>query len=96
MKKKKGESYLDSFREYQDKMNLPGYYTAGRIHPALKAKTKAGGYALLIGGIFLLCFYLVQLVSDFSIEKVVWVFPIGVAVLLIIAGMKLIKRNGVS
>lgn len=91
--RKKEESYLDSFTEYQDKMYIPGYYVGGKIHPALKAKTRVGGYVMVIGGILLLCFYLIQLFSDISLENIGWIMPIAFALLLITAGFKFIKIN---
>ena len=90
---KKEESYLDSFKEYQDKMYMPGYYVGGKIHPALKAKTKAGGYLLIVTGIFLLAFYLFQLLKNFSFENIGLIMPIAFAILLIVVGYKFIKIN---
>jgi hypothetical protein len=79
--------------EYQDKMYLPGYYVGGKIHPALKAKTKVGGYLMLASGIFLLVIYLIQTIMNFSIENISMIIPIGFAILLVIVGCKFIKIN---
>lgn len=91
--KKKADSYTESIKKYQDKQYLPGYYVGGKIHPALKAKTKAGGYAMLIVGIFLLFFYVAQLLADFSVNNLGWIIPAAFALLLIIVGVKFIKTN---
>jgi len=92
-KNKENTNYIESLKEYQDKQYLPEYYTGGKIRPALKAKTKSGGYLLLFGGIFLLDFYLYQLVNNFAFEDFGWIFPIGFSVLLIIEGVRFIKLN---
>lgn len=91
--RKREEDYLDSFKEYQDKMYIPGHYIGGKMHPALKAKTKAGGYGMVIAGIFLLSFYLIQLLSDLSFENIGWIMPIAFSLLLITVGFKFIKIN---
>jgi len=93
VKAKKAESHLKSFIEYQDKMYLPGYYLGGKISPALKAKTKVGGYLMVASGIFLLLFYNIQLFSNYSLENMGWIVPIAFASLLIIVGLKFIRLN---
>ncbi len=94
MKKQKSETnYLESFTEYQDKMFMPGYYVGGKIHPALKAKTKAGGYLMVIGGVSLLSFYLFIFFQNFALENISVIIPIAFALLLIMVGIKFIKLN---
>ncbi len=94
MKKKKNGSYLESFKEYQNKMYIPGYFIGGKIHPSLRAKTKVGGYGMVIAGTFLFTFYLLQLVTKFSIESIVWLLiPIAFSTLLILVGVKFIRIN---
>lgn len=92
-KRNKTKSYTETFVEYQSKQYLPGYYVGSKTHPVLKAKTKAGGYLMLIVGIFLFCFYLFQLINNLSSENIVWIGPIGFSILLIIVGFKFIKHN---
>jgi hypothetical protein len=92
-KSKLKDTYTEAFEEYQDKQYLPGYYVGGKMHPALKAKTKAGGYAMLIGGIFLLVFYSFQLIGNLTLENIGWIIPMAVAIMLITVGIKFIKNN---
>ncbi len=63
---KKKESYLDSFKDYQDKIYSPGHYVGGKIHPALKAKTKAGGYFRVLEEYSFWCFMQFSLVIIIS------------------------------
>lgn len=90
-KRSKTGTYLESFNQYQGKQYLPGYYVGGKIHPALKAKTKVGGYLMLIGGSFLFLFYLFQLLIDLSFNNIGWIMPIIFSILLIIVGIKFIR-----
>jgi hypothetical protein len=92
-RQKKEDGYLKSFREYQNKIYLPGYYVGSKIHPALKAKTKIGGYSMVIAGILLLVLYLPQLVINFAVEKTQLIVIAVIALLLIIVGIKFIKIN---
>ena len=91
--KEQRQDYLDSIKEYQDKMYLPGYYVGGKIHPALKAKTKVGGYLMIISGVFLLPFYIFQLLNNLSFDNIGWIMPVGFAILLILVGFKFVKTN---
>jgi hypothetical protein len=92
-KGEKEESYLESLKEYQDKMYVPGYYTGNKVHPALKAKTKAGGYLMIISGAVILFFSLFSSFSSFSFENIGGFVFMALALLLILAGLKFIKSR---
>lgn len=90
---KKEKSYLETTIEYQDKRSLPGAYVGGDLHPAFLAKTKAGGYFMFLGGIFLFGVYTLLLIMDFRLENLGWIIGQIFAILLIIVGIKFIKLN---
>jgi hypothetical protein len=92
-KRKKEESYLNIMKDYQNKMNLPGSYLGGNLHPIFISKTKTGGYFMLLGGIILFFFYSFFLFWDFKVENIGWILGILFAVLLIVVGIKFIKLN---
>jgi hypothetical protein len=99
MKKQKNlkqETYLDTMIKYQEKQYSPGAYLGGDIHPALQAKTKAGGYAMVAGGTFLLPIIFYHLVTHFSLEEIPIITPLLFALLLILVGIKFIRNNSNS
>ncbi len=91
---KKRNSYLESIKEYQNKMYLPGFYTGGKINPYLLAKTKAGGYFLLLTGSMCLIIFLIQLLRPISIENLAAIlFLLLYAILALTAGIKFLCLN---
>jgi hypothetical protein len=92
-KARKEESYIETMIDYQDKRSLPGAYIGGNLHPAFKAKTKAGGYFMLLGGISLLGPYSLLLLIDFRLENLGWIIGIVFAILLVIVGIKFIRHD---
>lgn len=92
MKKQKEKTYTASIKEYQNKMYQPGAYTNGTIHPALKAKTKVGGYGLIVAGVLLFIFGFIQLLNP-SLINMGGILHFFLAILLIIVGIKFLKQN---
>lgn len=91
---RKRNSYLESIKEYQNKMYLPGFYTGRKINPYLLAKTKAGGYFLLLTGSMSLLIFLIQLLRPIRIESLAILFFLFIyAVLALAAGIKFIRLN---
>jgi hypothetical protein len=80
-------------KEWQDHRYDPGYYTGGNIHPLLKAKRpNRYGYVLIPSGLTLL------VIALFGRDHRLYWYPsplqTGLALLMIIAGVRLIKRPG--
>lgn len=90
--KQKEKIYSESLKEYQEKIYSPGHYTGGRIHPALKTKTKAGGWGMILAGIILLIFGITQLLN-FSLINMGGIFHLFLSTLLIIVGIKFLRQN---
>lgn len=75
-------------------MYLPGYYLGGRLPPFLRAKTKAGGYFLLITGVIaLISSYTLILNNQISLENIGGIVIILYGVLAIMVGVKFINKK---
>jgi hypothetical protein len=95
MKKNPAEDN-DPFRDvkdWQDHRYDPGYFTGGNIHPLLKGRRpNKYGYVLILSGLGF--FFVAFLGRDrLSIEVVL---QIAMALLLVAAGVKLVKGTGPS
>jgi hypothetical protein len=84
----------DPFRDVKDWLDHrydPGYFTGGNIHPILKARRpNKYGYVLILSGLLGL------LLGAFFGRDGSWIqviFQIAMALLLIAAGVKLVKRT---
>src|SRR4029077_3837270 len=89
--KKDPAEHNDLFRDvkdWQDHRYDPGYFTGGNIHPLLKARRpNKYGYVLILGGLGFL------FVAFFGRDRLGTevVLQIAMALLLIAAGVKLVK-----
>lgn len=96
-KKNRQKSYTEEFKKYQNKQYLPGYYTGSRIHPMFRAKTKAGGFWLILIACLMLGGFLLEitqnkiLVSDMGkIYKIGVIIYLGIFVMIFLLGAKVL------
>jgi peptidoglycan/LPS O-acetylase OafA/YrhL len=78
--------------EWQDHRYDPGHFTGGNIDPVLKARRpNKYGYVLLAGGVIMILVVLLG-PTDHILSWYYVMLEMGLAVLLIAAGLRLLKK----
>lgn len=87
----KDRDALRDTKEWQDHRYDPGHFLGGNIHPLLKgARPNKYGYVLILGGLGILV--IVFFGRNHMLYWYYAVFQMCVALLMITAGVKLIKK----
>lgn len=92
--KEKDNDPIQNLMEWQDHRYDPGHFTGGNIHPILKGRrpNKYGYFLILVGVLILLLVWLGSRAT--ALDWYAAVIQIALAVLVIVAGLKLLKKPG--
>ncbi len=82
------EDPIEQWKEWQNNMYNPGYYTGGRIAPIYKSKTAAAGALLIISALIGLSLVVVQTLSgslDLSSTSMI-IVQLSISLLTVVVG----------